>query len=362
MMHHIRDRLRLFLGGVLLAAALALIFTVAAVVDAVRAGREIAVVIVLRDFAIGFGSWALLAPPLFKATSRPGFLDAPARRKAVLLLLYFALTFAAILLYVVFIAAPLWGYEPLAFLKQQVLMQWMPDLLVFTVIALAGYLTAAVQRARETELAALTLERQLVEQKADLAARETEYLRGRLGSHFVMNALANLVGLMRRGETEKAEDATILLSEILRGISSGGGAELVPLDEEIAFSRKYLAFQSVRYPTLEVRFEISPAAKSALVPRQLLQPLLENVFKHAELPDVPRLTVAAAPLADGGLTLTIANESGASQADTAAMGEGLNLTILRLQALFGKDFRLGRRYEDGWYFVTIDLPAPGDAP
>lgn len=348
-------------GALLFWLALVFIYVSAAIVDASRSGREYSELEILKDFTAGLGQWLVLLPLLFKFFSSATFLDAGFGKRSWMLAAVFIGSFAGIILYIGLFASWVWGNEAFSILTEGSLVNWIGDVFLFVIISLAGYLVGTQRRARAADRTAIQLERQLAEQKADLNAREAEFLRGRLGSHFVMNALSNLVGLMRLDRVGQAEEATILLSDILRNMTGGGSGssaddECITLAQSIEDAKKYLAFQQIRYPDLQAEYAIAPDAADKSLPRQLLQPLLENVFKHGPNAQSAVIQVSAS-VAKGMVRVSVRNNCENEIANTSSEGEGLKLTKLRLENVFGDDFSVNRCHSGEWYEVVVSLPA-----
>ncbi|WP_262694520.1 sensor histidine kinase [Kordiimonas aquimaris] len=342
-------------GGFVLWITLTLIFSVSSYIDAIRLDQYMPYQKHFVDTGYGFGVWAFIGPVLFAFASSARFVEARGWWKLLYFILAAVFALAVMLIYVSFFAAPHWGYEPLDFFKVQRVVEWLGDMFLFIIVLLLGYVFAVVQRAQQSALTAAHLQSSLAQEQAKKNAFEATYLRGRLGSHFVMNALSNVLGLVRLGDTARAEDATILLSDILRGMTSDDTGNLVPLSTEVTLAEKYLAFQRIRYPSLTSSFDVEPSALNAQVPSQLLQPLLENVFKHASLPKIATLVITAR-LKKDRMVITVANNSIAKAADTLSKGEGMTLTTLRLRSLIEEPVTIDRSYIDGWYAVTLNLP------
>lgn len=347
---------RLMAFGFAFWLALFATFATAAILDRLNTGGEFDIWRILFGWGIAFSHWVFLAPPIHYWTTTDRFVDATILGKiwqSIFLLIASAL---AVLLYMYLVAAPALGQPFIPFVKSFQLVQWIWDIVLFVIVVLFGYQSVVLKRSREARLKAATLGQQLAEQQRDLSAREAEYLRGRLGSHFVMNALSNLVGLMRLGQVRRAEEATILLSDILRSMTGASGAdECIPLEAEIEDAKKYLAFQQIRFPELTATYEIEHAASNLAVPRQILQPLLENVFKHGPRGAV-QIRVYAQEI-EGDLILTVSNTMPGDNADTENDGEGMLLTKLRLEMAFDSTASVSRRLMDGLYQVELRFPA-----
>ena len=203
------------------------------------------------------------------------------------------------------------------------------------------------------------------------AARESEQLQSRLDQarlqalrlqlqpHFLFNTLNTITALVHR-DPPSAERMVTGLSELLR-VSLGTAAEQeVRLDRELEVLKHYLDIQLVRFSDrLSVRMDIDPAARDAMVPSLLLQPLVENAIKHGITPRV----------AAGHLHITVRRhnemlslevvDDGVGSRTSGPMTEGVGLgnARARLLSLYGSEhqFRAGPR-EEGGFVVAIEIP------
>jgi signal transduction histidine kinase len=114
------------------------------------------------------------------------------------------------------------------------------------------------------------------------AAVEAAQLRSHLEPHFLLNTLNAIAGLV----TEDPREARRLigcLGDLLRDAAKPGH-ELQTVDQELAWLDRYVAILHARHrDALSFRWEISEDARPALLPRLLLQPLVENAVKHGAL-------------------------------------------------------------------------------
>jgi two-component system, LytTR family, sensor kinase len=129
------------------------------------------------------------------------------------------------------------------------------------------------QRFRENEQVAAQLEFQLA--NARLSA-----LRMQLNPHFLFNTMNGISSLMRV-DIEAADRMLEQLSFLMRITIERGDAQLIPLRDEMDFIETYLAMQESRYKGRVVQsVQVAPELHEALVPTMLLQPIVENAFKH----------------------------------------------------------------------------------
>ena len=191
-------------------------------------------------------------------------------------------------------------------------------------------------RARERELQAARLQEQLTGARLEL-------LTATLQPHFLFNSLQAVSTLMHRDVA--AADAMIGgLSELLRRSITEGAVE-VPVREEMELVRCYLTIMHVRFgDRLTSALRVDPGAEDALVPRLILQPLVENAIRHgiARRPGAGRVTVDA-DVAGGRLLLCVADDGPGGAHDGGGFereGTGLSNTRLRLREMFGDDHAL----------------------
>ncbi len=124
------------------------------------------------------------------------------------------------------------------------------------------------------------LEIELIKSEADKNSLEMELLQAQIKPHFLYNTLDNILALSDLDEKEKLSDLVINLSTFYRG-SLSGGQKIISLKEELAISIAYLKILQTRYPE-KFNYEIAcdEALYNSLIPKLLLQPILENSIYH----------------------------------------------------------------------------------
>lgn len=236
---------------------------------------------------------------------------------------------------------------------------WQAMFMMMMYWAAAGGFTAyrAVRRAR-AEAEATAQAREL------LARTELAALRSKLNPHFLFNTLHGIVTLVRK-DTRQAEEALLRFSDLLRYVldTDVTGTDAVPLADELAFTRDYLALEQLRLgERLQVRWQLDAAAEGVPIPVLTLQPLVENAIKHAFNPrTAPGLLEISARLpGDGLLHLTVRDDGPGAAPQPAAAGHGLGLATVarRLALLHGQRGTLRVDTAPGAGFtVQVALPA-----
>jgi hypothetical protein len=200
---------------------------------------------------------------------------------------------------------------------------------------------------------------ELAEEQLRRAKSEAELaaLRSRIDPHFLFNTLNSIAALIRE-DPERAEEATLQLSSLLRYALQTHRQPLVSLDDEMAMVRRYLDIERLRLgDRLTVEIDVPAELTSSAVPPLLLQPLVENAVKHGIAPSVGGGTVRVrAWRAQQDLRIDVGN-SGQAQERRAGTGEGLDNVRQRLAAMFGDRASVTLESNDGWTITRVTLPA-----
>jgi two-component system LytT family sensor kinase len=208
---------------------------------------------------------------------------------------------------------------------------FMDDLVAYLGVALVANAAAYYRAFRGRELRAARLEARL--SQARLTA-----LRSQLQPHFLFNTLHSVSALMEQ-DPAAARRMIADLQALLRLSLDRSHEQEVPLRREMDILEQYVNIQRTRFPDrLATEWRIADEARDALVPRLLLQPLVENAIRHGVGPRrrAGRVEVTAAR-EDGALVLAVRDDGvGLGAAGRPAReGIGLGNTRARLAALYG---------------------------
>ena len=110
---------------------------------------------------------------------------------------------------------------------------------------------------------------------------ELKQLQSQINPHFLYNNLFMIRSLAQLGDTDTIETLAADLGEYFRYINRTGSQE-VPLSMETAHARNYAQLQDMRFSSrIHLDFEPLPEAlRDVVVPRLILQPLIENAYQH----------------------------------------------------------------------------------
>jgi Histidine kinase len=175
---------------------------------------------------------------------------------------------------------------------------------------------------------------------------ETRELEARFHPHFLLNALTSIAALLRM-DAHAAADACRRLAELVERTVSCAGQQYWTVGQELDLVSDYVAVQRMRFQErLDVaEWDIDSIARPTRFPRLVLQPLIENVFKHGVARSA-RPTAVTLSLRKSRRTLHLTITNGAVSArPPARLGRGLAFVVRRVRAAGGD--------------VTIEIPDAG---
>lgn len=142
-----------------------------------------------------------------------------------------------------------------------------------------NYLNKSFERMKQELNASI---KQNYEHKLALQQSELKQLQSQINPHFLYNGFYNLYRMCRAEDMEGAAELSMRLANYYEFITRSGSDE-VPLRLEYQHAVDYGEIQQIRFSRY-IRMDIQaiPEALAELaVPRLVIQPIIENAFKHA---------------------------------------------------------------------------------
>lgn len=125
---------------------------------------------------------------------------------------------------------------------------------------------------------------EMIEEQNTIRRAELGALQAQIKPHFLYNTLDSITSLALSGLNDQVVELLDALGSYYR-LSVSKGREVITIGEEIEMVRNYLIIQQVRYrDVFEVEFDIDARCSSALIPKLVLQPLVENSIYHGIRP------------------------------------------------------------------------------
>ncbi|RJX38883.1 sensor histidine kinase [Paenibacillus pinisoli] len=151
-------------------------------------------------------------------------------------------------------------------------------------------------------------EEQRLKQEAELRAAVH-----RINPHFLFNTLGTIRWLIKYGQSERAYEGISALTRLLEA-NMGRKGNFVTIAEELDIIEKYLVILEMRYNRqFRLTIRSDDEAAKLLVPRMLIQPLVENAIFHGIVPKD----------SDGDIEIEVAREGEATVITVTDDGIGL---------------------------------------
>lgn len=203
--------------------------------------------------------------------------------------------------------------------------EFQKDLITYASIAAVCALIRVLRERRRQQLDELELRRALSE--ARLA-----HLSAQIEPHFVFNTL-NAISNRMYEDVPAADRMIVALADLLRTAMTADGSAFVRVADEARWLQAYTALMAERQPgLLDVRIDIAPGLETMRLPRLLLQPLVENAFRHGLRNGRGQLRIALQR--DGDQLACWVEDDGAGLPPTVSPGVGLRNVRERLQLLY----------------------------
>lgn len=223
------------------------------------------------------------------------------------------------------------------------------DVITYVIVLLISFAVreSRVRRASELRTAHLT---------AELGKAQLRHLTAQVDPHFLFNAL-NAISNRMREDLDAADRMITQLGDLLRAAYDTDQHLLVPLAHELQWLRGYASMMAERFRgQLNFELEIAPTLENLKVPRLLLQPLIENSFRHGLAQGRGNLSVQVGCYGHC-LRYTITDDGAGLPSTPITHGTGLSNVARRLELMFPGDhkFNLAPRFPRGTV-VTVEFP------
>ena len=109
---------------------------------------------------------------------------------------------------------------------------------------------------------------------------ELKTLQQQINSHFLYNTLDSIYWMSKSGNGDDAAEMIASLAQFIR-LGLNNGEDMTTVAKEIEHVRNYMTIQKYRYDgKLNYRIDADKNAMDCVVPKLLLQPLVENSILH----------------------------------------------------------------------------------
>jgi two-component system, LytTR family, sensor kinase len=169
---------------------------------------------------------------------------------------------------------------------------------------------------------------------------ELEALHSKINPHFLYNALNSIADLSIT-DGKKARRMTVALADLFRFSINYSNHNYSSVKEEVEMAEVYLEIEKIRFEDqLNFSVRIDPEANHYLIPRFVLQPIVENAVKHG-LKATGRMTQIELEVKkeNGGLVMNVI-DNGPCFPDELSPGYGVRSVYDKMELLFPEQFEI----------------------
>ncbi|HEY0827746.1 MAG TPA: histidine kinase [Bacilli bacterium] len=183
---------------------------------------------------------------------------------------------------------------------------------------------------------------------------EIEALQYQLNPHFLYNTLNTIKWVAKIHKTPQISEVVSSLVRLLQ-VSLGKKGDFLTLRDEILLIKDYMEIQAFRYgDQVKMVYDIDAVANMCLVPRMILQPLVENALIHGIEPSERKGLITIKAWIDRDLLMCQVEDNGSGISEKAGhldfaknkglqekmSGIGLKHIREKIKLYYGPDYKL----------------------
>lgn len=186
---------------------------------------------------------------------------------------------------------------------------------------------------------------------------EIKTLKFQINPHFIFNSL-NSISALTTINPVKAREMIHKLADFLRFTLANNDKQKNSFGEELSNIKLYLDIEKIRFEDkFEFIEEIDDCCINVQIPNMILQPIFENVLKHAVYETLSTVILKITCLKeDNYLKISIENNFDSSLALRKGTGIGLQNIEKRLKLIYGLDNLLKIEKFNNLFLVTLLIP------
>ena len=223
------------------------------------------------------------------------------------------------------------------------------NMAIFFMVFTVGTCVAVIQRWLKTE-------EHRKETESEKLNTELSFLKSQINPHFFFNTLNNIYSLAVV-KSEKTAPAVMKLSSIMRYILTETNNNLVPLQNEVDFTKNYIELQQVRLTEkTTVNFDIVGDVENKNIAPLLFIPFVENAFKYGiSTKSTSEINIHIESL-DNKIIFTSSNSIVKSENNMMEnTGIGINNVKRRLELMYSDKHVLTNTIKDNIYQVHLEI-------
>jgi two-component system, LytTR family, sensor kinase len=236
------------------------------------------------------------------------------------------------------------------FFYQTILWRFLVGLMLYAIVVSFYYLISYYSESQERALKESEL-------KSLVTQAELKSLKFQINPHFIFNSL-NSMSALTEIDPKKAKEMIIKLADFLRYILATNEREKNKLSEELKNIRLYLDIEKTRFEDkFDYTEQLEKECYNVEIPNMILQPLFENVIKHAVYETFDKVLLTLKCSRDNGyLKIHLVNNFDESAKSRKGTGVGLKNINDRLNLIYRRNDLMEVKKEKGIFSVTLFIP------
>ncbi len=201
----------------------------------------------------------------------------------------------------------------------------------------------------------LANEKRFMELENENIQIELNYLKHQINPHFFMNTLNSIHALVR-SNPEKAEDAIVGFSKIMRYLLYESNLEKVSLEKELILIRNYLDLMRLLLTDhVKINVELPWIYPSVTIPPLIYITFLENAFKHG-ISYSKESYINFKVAYDQYFIYSVIQNSNHHVKTESGSGIGLENVKKRLELIYGSSFKMKITENQNDFKVELQIP------
>ena len=145
---------------------------------------------------------------------------------------------------------------------------------------IADYINSMIEENRDLAQEIVRTQQEVYEIEIEKYKSDLTSLENQINPHFLYNTLECVRSIAVINDIEDIENIMVHLSEIMR--YSVKANNIVPFRDEITIINMYFDIMKIRFPDIkQITVDADEDTLDVPVPKMTLQPIAENIFKHA---------------------------------------------------------------------------------
>jgi len=256
------------------------------------------------------------------------------------------------LLFIYIIMVPVLGFDEKYqnFFYQTILWRFLVGVMLYALVVSFYYLVSYYSESQERALKESEL-------KGLVTQAELRSLKFQINPHFIFNSL-NSMSALTEIDPKKAKEMIIKLADFLRYILATNEREKNKLSEELKNIRLYLDIEKIRFEDkFDYAEQFDKECNNVEIPNMILQPLFENVIKHAVYETFDKVILTLKCSFDNNyLKIELVNNFDESSKSRKGAGVGLKNINDRLNLIYRRNDLMEVKKEKGIFSVTLFIP------